>query len=427
VHSEYIDGKINLIQLRSGENEWSVGMKKISFIHGADLHLDSPMVGLSHLPKEIFERLKESSFTALKILVDAAIHHRVDFVILAGDLFDEQDRSVRAQTMLRKEMERLEMHGIDVYVIHGNHDHLSGDWIHLGLPENVHIFSDKVEVKTYANSEVVVHLYGFSYPTRHVEDNQLVKYIKKEGADFHIGLLHGHFEGNSEHGRYASFTTKELMEKKFDYWALGHIHKRQIIQNSPFIVYPGNIQGRNRKELGEKGCYLVRMTAQETQLDFIETADIIWEHVSVDCKNINSFQDLYFHLQKVIEEKRLNGKGVLLIMTLFNIQLIEKEWISLKNGELLQVLQEDEKGQNSFVWPIAIDIQDHFDWKREELEKESQFYKELFQTAQLESIADSIKPLYHHPTASRYLTTLSEEEKEAINDEALQVLIRLLH
>ena len=106
-------------------------MKKISFIHGADLHLDSPMVGLSHLPKEIFERLKESSFTALKTLVDAAIHHKVDFVILAGDLFDEQDRSVRAQTMLRKEMERLEMHGIDVYVIHGNHDHLSGEWIHL--------------------------------------------------------------------------------------------------------------------------------------------------------------------------------------------------------------------------------------------------------------------------------------------------------
>ena len=230
----------------------------------------------------------------------------------------------------------------------------------LGLPENVHIFSDKVEVKTYENSEAVVHLYGFSYPTRHVEDNQLVKYIKKEGADFHIGILHGHSEGNSDHGRYASFTTKELMEKNFDYWALGHIHKRQIIQNSPFIVYPGNIQGRNRKELGEKGCYLVQMTAQETQIDFIETADIIWEHVRVDCKNINSFQDLYFHLQKIIEEKRLNGKGVLLIMTLLNIQLIEKEWISLKNGELLQVLQEDEKGQNSFVWPIAIDIQDSF-------------------------------------------------------------------
>ena len=70
---------------------------------------------------------------------------------MAGDLFDEQDRSVRAQTMLRKEMERLEMNGIDVYVIHGNHDHLNGEWIHLGLPENVHIFSDKVEVKIYEN------------------------------------------------------------------------------------------------------------------------------------------------------------------------------------------------------------------------------------------------------------------------------------
>ena len=148
-------------------------MKKISFIHGADLHLDSPMVGLSYLPKEIFERLKESTFTALSKLIDAAIQHSVDFVILAGDLFDEQDRSVRAQTRLRKEMERLKAHKISVYIIHGNHDHLNGEWIHLNMPENVHIFSDKVEMKTFVKSNTVVHLYGFSYGNTSFKDKSI--------------------------------------------------------------------------------------------------------------------------------------------------------------------------------------------------------------------------------------------------------------
>ena len=103
-------------------------------------------------------------------------------------------------------------------------------------------------------TEAVAHLYGFSYPTRHVEDNQLVEYIKKEGADFHIGILHGHFEGNSDHGRYASFTTKELMEKKFDYWALGHIHKRQIIQKFPIYCLPGKYsRSKSKRSLAKKG------------------------------------------------------------------------------------------------------------------------------------------------------------------------------
>src|SRR4051812_21862531 len=125
-------------------------MKRITFIHAADLHLDSPMTGLTHLPKPIFERIKDSTFAALKTLTEAAIKHQVDFVIIAGDLFDEEDRSVRAQTRLRKEMIRLYEHNIPVYIIHGNHDHLNGTWIHLDMPANVHIFSEKVEMKVFA-------------------------------------------------------------------------------------------------------------------------------------------------------------------------------------------------------------------------------------------------------------------------------------
>ncbi|WP_338470527.1 DNA repair exonuclease [Niallia sp. XMNu-256] len=403
-------------------------MKQISFIHGADLHLDSPMVGLSYLPKAIFERLKESTFTALTRLVDAAIENEVDFVILAGDLFDEQDRSVRAQTRLRKEMERLKGKGIAVYVIHGNHDHLNGEWVHLDMPQNVYIFPDRVVVKPHTTkNHTVAHLYGFSYPTRHLENNYLTQYTKKEGADFHIGILHGHYEGNSDHSRYASFTTKELIEKNFDYWALGHIHKRQIIHHSPIISYPGNIQGRNSKEVGEKGCFLVKMTEEETNIEFIRTADIIWDSVEVDCTPLKSFQELYILLRKTMEEKRLLDDGVLLTISLSNIRLDEKEWLPVKNGELLQALQDDEKDEDSFVWPIAIHTGHSMEWERSELEAESQFFKEMFQTVDdTETIGDSIKPLYDHPIAAKFLDPLSSREKKDMEQEALDLLVSLL-
>lgn len=402
-------------------------MKKITFIHGADLHLDSPMTGLSHLPKKIFERIKESTFTALRTLIDAAIEHKVDFVILAGDLFDEEDRSVRAQTRLRKEMLRLRQHQIKVFIVYGNHDHLNGSWIHLDLPENVHVFKEEVEMKVFRKENTSVHLYGFSYPVRHVTENMTEHYIKKEGADFDIGILHGHGDGTSRHARYAPFQIKDLLEKKFDYWALGHIHKREMLHEVPYIVYPGNIQGRNKKESGSKGCYLVTLTEGDTKLEFIETADVLWEECRIDARDVHSFQDLYLLCLQEIEKKRLYTKGVLLSLSLSNVSLAEKELAAVINGELLQTLQEEESEEEGFVWPFAIEMVQSRLWNREQLEGESDFYQELFRTFESnDHVTESIRILYEHPAARRFLSEMSEEEKQIMQDRALQTLIQLL-
>lgn len=403
-------------------------MKEITFIHAADLHLDSPMTGLSHLPKDIFERLKDSSFAALKKIVDAAIQYHVDFIILAGDLFDEQDRSIRAQTRLRKEMERLSAHGIQVYAVHGNHDHLNGTWVRLDMPKNVHIFGEQVEVKAFTKSNAVTHLYGFSYDKRHVMENRIPEYNKKDGADFHIGILHGHHEGTSNHRAYAPFRLKELIEKNFDYWALGHIHKSAILHENPYVIYPGNIQGRNKKETGKKGCYLVTMNQLETKLEFIDTASIQWEQLVLNGQEVNQFQELYVLFQRAIEEKRLPGKGILLSIVLQNIQLDEKELTSVRNGDLLQALQEDEREEDSFVWPIKIEVEQSFTWDRSQLEQESEFYAELFRASDdMENITGSISQLFEHPVAGKLLPPLSEKEKQELKNGALHTLVSLLH
>ena len=121
-------------------------------------------------------------------------------------------------------------------------------------------------------------------------------YKKEEGADFDIGILHGNSEGASEHDNYAPFQVKDLVEKKFDYWAFGHIHKRTIVIMNRHHFYPGNIQGRNKKEQGVKGCYLVNMNEQETKIEFIETSDVVWEEVCVDAAGLHSFQEYIYNM-----------------------------------------------------------------------------------------------------------------------------------
>ena len=327
-------------------------MKQVKFIHTADLHLDSPMVGLRHLPKDIFQRLQESTFTALKNLTNTAIENEVDFVVIAGDLFDGEDRSIRAQAVLRNELEKLADKGIKVYAIHGNHDHLAAKSVTLDFPDNVHFFSDQVEKVDFRKADgTLVHLYGFSYPERHDMERWVEKYQKIDGADFHIGLLHGHFEGVSDHGKYAPFTLSDLIEKDYDYWALGHIHKRALLSHQPYVVYPGNPQGRNRKEIGEKGAYTVHLTEAGSEASFFETADVIWDETVIDAQDSLSFNALYENCLNIIDGKRREGKGVLLDIRIKGLNSNHSDVIEkITSGELLELLQEAEKEDDSFVW-----------------------------------------------------------------------------
>ncbi|MED3551444.1 DNA repair exonuclease [Cytobacillus praedii] len=404
-------------------------MKRLTFIHAADLHLDSPMVGLKSLPEQIFKRLQESTFEAFGKIVDSAILHNVDFVIIAGDLFDGEDRSIRAQTRFIKEMKRLEEKHIPVFAVHGNHDHMEGNWTHLPMPENVYIFPHDVTAKTFTNYiGTSVNLYGFSYPKRHVYERMIQRYEKKNNADFHIGILHGQLEGNSDHGTYAPFTLKELLDKGFDYWALGHIHKRNQVNLQPPVIYPGNIQGRNRKELGAKGCYLVQLTDGEAEMTFIESSTVNWRELTIDAAALPSFHEIYAACKKTVDQFRLDHKGIILTLTLENVDIPHQDYKSLENGDLLEILQEDEKEEKDFVWIADLLIKEKLEWTYEQLSVESDFYQELFQTASNNHyLNQSISSLYDHPSARKYLDELSDEEKSRIAGEAEKLLVNLLY
>jgi DNA repair protein SbcD/Mre11 len=403
-------------------------MKKISFIHAADLHLDSPMVGLKHLPESIFTRVKESTFTALKKITKDAIEKQVDFVILAGDLFDGEDRSLRAQSRFRSEMLKLEENGIPVYVVHGNHDHLNGTWVQLSMPANVHVFTSDVETKVlHTRNGEIVHLYGFSYPTRHVFTRKIDDYSKLNNIGFHIGILHGNESSGSEHDNYAPFAIKDLVEKDFDYWALGHIHKRAILSESPPIIYPGNIQGRNKKEIGPKGYYHVELSDFDAKLNFVETSDVVWEETEVDATSANSFNDIFQLCQMTLNQVRKNQQGTLLTLFLKNVQLNDEREKRNLDGELLDLLLEDEKDETSFVWTVDIHITDSQLFDKEQLKMEANFYSELFETIKEYEDADyALAPLYEHPLGRKYVSHLHESEHKELIERAEKLLIELL-
>ncbi|MDC51713.1 exonuclease SbcCD subunit D [Listeria monocytogenes] len=403
-------------------------MKEIQFLHMADLHLDSPFIGLSTLPQPLFSAIQESTFQSLERITTVAIKEAVDFVLIAGDIYDSEDQSVRAQARFSKEMKRLEVANIPVFMIHGNHDFIEKHKKKLTLPSNVHVFSEQVEVMSHKTATgVSVNIYGFSYNERHIRSSRVDKYKIQGNADFHIALLHGsEVSSSEEHDLYAPFRVQEISKKGFDYWALGHIHKRQLLAESPSIYYPGNIQGRNRKESGEKGASIITLSEASTTIDFIGTSPIIWEEAVITLPENSEINAFYRETTKLLEsyQGRSHSYFLHIIVKMENKQKID-------TNDWLQMLQEEvEITDNTFVWihKLTTEITNQSNsqtWYESHLAGEE--IKHSFETLQDESaFYQAVEALYLESGVSRYLDDLSEIDRERLLHDALMELGRTL-
>ncbi|WP_034303557.1 metallophosphoesterase family protein [Alkalibacterium sp. AK22] len=331
----------------------------VRFIHAADLHLDSPYKGLKELSGRLADTVMRSTFQSLENIVEAAIEKKVDFVLFAGDIYDLKDRSIRAQVLFKQQMEKLKESGIRVFLIHGNHDFISQESDHLLLPDNVHVFDKAVEtVSIETEKGEKVALSGFSYDKRWVDSRMITDYPDRlPQCDYHIGLLHGFEEGlKAEHARYAPFSLRELREKNYDYWALGHIHKRQQLCEDPPVYYSGNTQGRNRKETGDKGCLLVELTETKQQVDFLKTASIVWKEARADLSQLDSMNSIFEAIHEAVQS--LPEQNTLLVLRLeVSPDLSDKILNKLKQDELRETLHQYETGHFIYVTQIKIDMQ----------------------------------------------------------------------
>jgi DNA repair exonuclease SbcCD nuclease subunit len=274
----------------------------VRFIHAADIHLDSPLTGLSAYADAPVEMLRTATRDAFTNLVAEAIEQQVDFMVIAGDLYDGTWKDHNTGIYFCREMGRLKKAGIPVYVLFGNHDAESEMTKKLVLPDNVSTFESR-KPTTFCLGHLKVALHGRSFKEPATVENLAAGYPAPVPGMLNIGVLHTALEGNAAHASYAPCSVDELHAKGYDYWALGHVHEYQEWQGASRIVFPGNLQGRHIRETGARGAVLV--TADESGIQQVERlfVDVLrWRSLKVDASACGSLQEVVRAIGKELLE-----------------------------------------------------------------------------------------------------------------------------
>jgi DNA repair exonuclease SbcCD nuclease subunit len=264
----------------------------ISFLHAADIHLDSPLKGLERYENAPIERIRGATRRAFTRLIDLAIDSQVDFVLFAGDLYDGDWRDYNTGLFLVRQLNRLRDHKIPVILIAGNHDAANKMTRVLPLPDNVRLLAhDRAETTRLDDLDVAIH--GQSFAKAAVTENLAASYPSPLSGCVNIGLLHTGMGGENGHERYAPCTVEELRLRGYDYWALGHVHTRQVLCNDPPIIFAGNVQGRHIRETGPKGCLISTIHSDRSISHVFHRLDKVrWERERVDVSLLETDSDV---------------------------------------------------------------------------------------------------------------------------------------
>ena len=276
------------------------------FVHAADIHLDSPQHKLDEYEGAPVEELRHATRRALQNMVELAIAEEVAFVLIAGDLYDGDWKDYNTGLYFISQMSKLREAHIPVYIAAGNHDAQSKLTKTLRLPEGVHLFSDE-KPETHILDKVGVALHGQSFKSPAIKKNLAAKYPFAMGGHFNIGVLHTCATGREGHEPYAPCSIKDLQNKGYDYWALGHVHQREVVLEDPLAVFPGNIQGRHVKESGPKGSMLVSVDDRGRAAADFRPLDVIrWFRVQQDVSGKDApydvIDEITARLQEILEQ-----------------------------------------------------------------------------------------------------------------------------
>jgi len=272
----------------------------LKFLHAADIHLDSPQRGLERYEGAPVTECRGATRRALENLVDLAVAEHVAFVVIVGDLYDGDWPDYNTGLFFGKQMARLRDGAIPVFLVRGNHDAANKMTKDLKLVDNVRVFSsDRPETVVLEDQGVALH--GQSFPAQTVIANLARSYPPTCKGHFNIGLLHTCVDGREGHERYAPCTLADLQAREYGYWALGHIHAREILcQGDPWIVFPGNLQGRHARETGPKGCMLVTVNDdQDTVQAEPRWLDVVrWETCQLDARGARDGDEIIDRFRK---------------------------------------------------------------------------------------------------------------------------------
>ncbi|MEZ6852712.1 metallophosphoesterase family protein [Halodesulfovibrio aestuarii] len=412
-----------------------------SFIHAADLHLDAAFKGVANVSSQVAEALRAATFEALERLTQLACSERPLFVVLAGDVYNQEDQSLKARFALLDACKRMRDAGVRVFIVHGNHDPLLETEKSFSFPDNVHIFgSDSVEQVRIENinGELVTVVHGVSHG-KHNERRKLARqYSRTEDDVFQIAVLHCTVDSVAASEQYAPASIADFAKSGIEYWALGHIHEQQIVSREPFVVYSGNIQGLHINEQGERGCLLVDVENGEVSTRHHTLGGILWKIESVDISNVAQV-DLLEEvvescLENVAQQLPTACKGVIVRLVLEGRSILDAEL--RKNGavkELEERIREGQMESSPFVWLKDVELACKPDIDIEAMRSRPDLLGEALTVADqltreegVVELRDSVSELFGSPTSKRHLTILSDEELVQLATEAQYLCLDLL-
>jgi exonuclease SbcD len=385
-------------------------------VHTADLHLDCPFEGLGLISPDLASILREATFTSLNNLIDLCIARKADFLVIAGDIYNSQDKSLRAQLCFHESIGRLSVAGIRSYIACGNHDPVSGWSARLDWPDGIHFFSTDPESAPVIRDGVeIARIYGISHAGCGITENLALSLAKENNSPFSIAVLHCNCGQPTSRQPYSPCSIADLERSGIDYWALGHIHKCDVLRDgSPVVVYPGNIQGLNPKETGAKGCYVVSVDdADRVNLEFVETNSIRWFDEEISISGFTREQELIDGINDKIEQIRSDAHRPSLVRfrltgrTELHRDIVSKSILE----DITASLRDKETLHDNFVWVESIRNETGPDIDIDERIKSEDFIGDLLRMARdiredpekLESLRTAIEPLFDHTRARQYL------------------------
>ncbi len=398
---------------------------EVTFIHAADLHLGTPFKGVGDVSPWLRERLIQAGFQALDRLV--ALARESDLLLLTGDLLEVDYPHLRAQLELVRALDILAREGVAVFMVAGNHDPYPL-WQGVALPKGVRLFSPQGGVEDLALGGGRVSVSGVSHGDRRVREN-LVRRLVPGGGDLRLALVHAYLQGQEGHDPYAPCSLGDLLDRDFHYWALGHIHKRQVVMEEPWVVYPGNVQGRHPGEEGERGCFRGRWDGGSVKLEFCPLSPVVWKTREVSLEGVEDTKALLDLLEGLKEEVRGAG-GTLLRVVLKGTSPLH----SLAREDLVQVAEVLNRGEEreDFVWVTLVDRLSRPP-DLDELAGREEFLARLVEEARTleegleELVAEgTLSLLWKRKDLARYLGKLSPEEGKALVEKALRRALSLM-
>ena len=419
-------------------------MSDIKLVHTADLHLDSPFSGLRNIaPDNVTSALRQATFDAYENIINLCLEERVDALLIAGDVYDGADRSLRAQLRFVDGLKRLDAAGIRSFICHGNHDPLNGWEARLDLPEGcVRFGPDVTGVPVFPKEPDRAMVYGISYPRREVYENLSPQFRGLHRSRFNIGLLHANVGGNPNHDSYAPCSISDLEDTDIDYWALGHVHTREILrEKGPAIVYPGNPQGRHPNELGSRGVYLIEVDDfGEVNLDFSSVDVVRWARKELDIAGLASEQrviDAIFDMaDSALEES--DGRPVVL-RAVFRGRGEMNRWLRSPNtlDDIIERLNDEYSDGLPWLWCERIQVETAPSVNHDQVIQREDFVGDLARLVDelvespddLEWFQNSLRELYDTPRARRHLRDLlpdTEELKQLVSASEAECISELV-